>query len=79
MKLPTNDDGDPVMGYFGADPVPGGLQRVERPDEDCFVCSVRLREGDAGVVMPYSGGESDLRDHVAAHLTCFRLLIRSEI
>ncbi len=64
------------MGYFGPEPAPGDLQIVDQPDEACFVCSVRLKTGDAGVVVPHLGRAE--KTFVVAHLSCWKLLIRSE-
>lgn len=65
------------MGYFGPEPAPGDLELVEQPDEACFVCSIRLKPDDRGVVVPHLGQSG--RDHVSAHLSCWRLLIRREV
>ncbi len=75
MRLPTNEKGEPTMGYFGPEPAPGDLEIVERPDEACFVCSAKFRDGDRGLVIPYKGPGD--RFGIAAHLECWRLLIRS--
>lgn len=78
MKLPTDDEGNPIMGYFGPGPAPGGLEIVEHPRENCFVCRAAIADDEHGLVIPYSGKPDD-PDHVAAHLKCWRTLIRGEV
>lgn len=77
MKLPTDEDGCPIMAYFGPSRPPGDLQTIDRPDEDCYVCKKRLVEGDRGVVVPYLRTKEEEPDHVAAHIECWRKLVSS--
>jgi hypothetical protein len=43
--------------------------------EACDVCTEPFKDGDRGIVLPYSGTIGEEDDEIAYHLPCFKRLI----